>query len=111
VAEVEIEKVEQTATEVKYGFRGCYHADQDCMCDTKEEAEAKALELAEKHNQEELDRIYRKEKHNRTWAWNAHYHRDCIKRAEKDLLYHTAKLNVAKARAKNATVALEPTLL
>ena len=100
VAEVVIEKVELTPDKVEYGFRNCYHADQSCMFDTKEEAEARALELAEEHNQEERERIYRKEKHNHTWAWNAHYHRDCIKRAENDLKYHTAKLNVAKVRAK-----------
>lgn len=100
VAEVVIEKVELTPLKVEYGFHGCYHADQSCMFDTKEEAEVRALELAEEHNQDELARIYRKEKNNHTWSWNAHYHRDCIKRAEKDLLYHTAKLNVAKVRAK-----------
>ena len=111
VAEVVIEKVEQTALEIKYGFRGCYHADADCMCDTKEEAEAQALKLAEKHNKEELERIYRKHKHDRTWAWNAHYHRDCIKRAERDLEYHKAKLAVAKVKAKELNVAVEPKLV
>ena len=100
VSEVEIEKVEQTKEGVTYGFHGCYRADQGSMFDTKEEAEVRALELAEKHNQEELARIYQKEKHNHTWAWNAHYHRDCIKRAERDLVYHTAKLNYAKVKAK-----------
>lgn len=108
VIEVEIEKVELSKTEVTYGFHGCYHADQDCMFDTKPEAEARALVLAEEHNQEELARIYRKEKYNHTWAWNAHYHRDCIKRAEQDLKYHTAKLNVAKAKAKEDKVNTEP---
>jgi len=100
VAEVTIEKVELTPDKVEYGFHNCYRADHTCMFDTKEEAEVRALELAEEHNQEERERIYRKEKHNHTWAWNAHYHRDCIKRAENDLKYHTAKLNVAKVRAK-----------
>ena len=58
------------------------------------------LELAKEHNQEELAKIYRKEKNNHTWSWNAHYHRDCIRRAEKDLIYHKAKLEVAKVKTK-----------
>ena len=100
VSEVEIEKVEIKKEGVTYGFHGCYCADQGSMFDTKAEAEARALVLAEIHNQEERDKIYRKHKYDHTWAWNAHYYRDCIKRAEKDLVYYTARLNVAKVKAK-----------
>jgi len=97
---VVIERVEETAIKTEYGFWNCYSGESDRFFDTKEEAEKKSLELSEEHNQYELDKINQKEKHNRTWSWNAHYHRDCIKRAERDLAYHTAKLSVAKIKAK-----------
>jgi hypothetical protein len=106
VTEVIIDKIELTSTSVEYYFHEQFSPDHNYytrhgdIFDTKEEAEKRAEELAKQHNQEELDQIYRKEKHNRTWSWNAHYHRDCIKRAEKNLAYHTAKLNVAKVKAK-----------
>ncbi len=67
---------------------------------TKEEADAYGVILAEEANKEELARVYRKEKDTRTWAWNASYHRRCIKDAEKQIVYHTAKLNVASLKAK-----------
>lgn len=48
----------------------------------------------------ELDKVLTKEKDTRTWAWNASYHRRCIKDAEKQIAYHMAKLNVAAIKAK-----------
>jgi len=68
------------------------------------ETEADALAWAEKraatYEAEQRDKISRKEKDTHTWAWNASYHRNNIKRAQKDIDYHTAKLNVAKVKAK-----------
>lgn len=100
VRQVLIQRVEITNEGVEYGHSQCYRVKEEELFDTKEEAEIRAKEKWESHNAEEIARIYQKEKHNRTWAWNAHHHRDCIKRAEKDLAYHTAKLNVAKVKAK-----------
>lgn len=66
--------------------------------------EADAVKYAEEklaaRIQEQKDRIFKKEKDTRSWAWNATYHKKCIKRAEKDLEYHTQKLNAAKAHVK-----------
>lgn len=67
--------------------------------------EATALEHG-KHQQadyqrEQRDKIATKEKDSRTWAWNASYHRGCIKRAQKDIEYHSAKLAVAAIKAKD----------
>jgi len=98
--EVVISKVEMDANHVEYRFDGGYCMDEDRAFDTEQEAIQKAAELAAKHNEEEQAKIYRKEKHNRTWAWNLHYHRDCIKRAERDLAYHTAKAYYAKTQVK-----------
>lgn len=100
VSEVTVERVEIKRDGVTYGVNGNWIVENDNVFDTREEAEVRALVLAEEYNQDEEARVYTKEKPQHTWAWNAHYHRDCIKRAEKDLLYHTAKLNVAKVRAK-----------
>ena len=41
-----------------------------------------------------------KEKPARSWAWHVTYHRREIKRAERDLEYHTRALGIAKEKAK-----------
>lgn len=67
---------------------------------TKEEAEERARELVKERDAEELRRMHSKEKDTRSWAWNVHYHRKCIRDAEKQIEYHKAKLDVAKLKAK-----------
>lgn len=67
---------------------------------TEAEALAAAEQKAAKADQEERDQIARKEKPGRSWAWNIHYHRKCIRDAEKQIAYHTAKLNAGKAKSK-----------
>ena len=101
VSEVTIETIEETALKTEYGFRNCYRTEETELFTNKEDAEKRALVLAEEHNQKELDNINQKEKHNHTWSWNACYHRNCIKNAERDLIYHKAKLEVAKVKAKD----------
>lgn len=98
---VEITRVEITDEKVEYGFDSCYSMDEDMAFDSEEDAVKKATELSIHHTEEEKSKVYRKEKHNRTWAWNLHYHRDCIKRAERDLAYHTAKATWAKSQVKD----------
>lgn len=100
VSQVSIQKVEETLTKTQYGFNGCYLSDENKLFVKKEDAEIRAAELAKEHNQDELKKINRKEQHNRTWSWNAHYHRRAIKSAEGEIIYHTSKLNVAKVKAK-----------
>src|SRR3990167_1168107 len=97
---VTIKGMDIRENEITYWFQEGYGTSKESVFSTQELAEIRALELAEEHNKQELERIYRKEKNNRSWAWNVHYHRDCIKRAEKEMAYHTAKLNVAKAHKK-----------
>lgn len=67
---------------------------------TEPEAVARASILKSIQEKEEAERLTQKQDHRRTWSWNAHYHRDCIRRANKDLAYHTAKLEVAKTHVK-----------
>lgn len=100
VCQVTIQRIEITPQGVEYWHSESYRVREEDIFDSKEEAEKRAIVIFEEHDAQEIARIHQKEKHNRTWSWNAHYHRDCIKRAEKDLAYHTAKLNVAKIKAK-----------
>ena len=94
-----ISKVEKTVAGGSYhlGFSGgdYFSAEEDQVFDNKEDAKKKSVELAEKHNQEEIDRISKKEKNTHTWAWNATYHKGIIRKALKDIEYHIAKLTVA----------------
>jgi hypothetical protein len=78
----------------------CSLAEEDRLSITKEDAEATAKILAAKMSQDAIDRIERKEKDTRTWAWNATYHRGKIKAAERDIAYHTDKLNAALRHKK-----------
>lgn len=78
-----------------------YILDEDHLFNTKDEALVKAKEMHDAHVEMEKDKIYKKEKDTRSWAWNASYHRGLIKRAEKDIIYHTSKLNVANLKKKD----------
>lgn len=53
--------------------------------------------------------IYPRRDH-RSWAWRASYHRNEIKRCQKEIERHTARLNVAslKARDERATKKATP---
>lgn len=101
---LEITGIEINPGNIEYrshtGTGSWYSLKEEDIFLTEEEAKVRANELSAQHNQEELEKINRKEKHNRTWAWNLHYHRDCIKRAERDLAYHKSKFEVAKLRSK-----------
>ena len=67
---------------------------------SRDGAVARAALLAEQQTQDEANRLKRKERDEKTWAWNVHYHRKAIRDAEKDIAYHTQKLNVAKLHTK-----------
>lgn len=82
------------------GSGSYYRIDEDALFDTEEAAQRCADDMAEKHNIEERDRILNKAKDTKSWAWNATYHRNAIKRAQKDIAYHTSKLAVAAIKAK-----------
>lgn len=84
-----------------YGTFESYHTDEDNIFVNEQVAQEKAKILVEKINQEELDKILKKEKDTKSWAWNATYHRNQIKKLTKDLEYHTSKLDVAKLKSKD----------
>lgn len=69
---------------------------------TEEDAVVRAQALADEATEEERQRVFRKERDTRSWAWNASYHRTAIKEATRQLGYHTAKLTVAALKEKDA---------
>jgi len=104
VSLVVIGRVEINSDYIEYGFNrvgGCMSIAKDTeVFPTKKEAEIRAEELAEESNKEQLAKIHRKEKNNRTWAWHVHYHRRQIRDAEKTIEYAKQKLDAAKAHTK-----------
>ena len=99
--EIDSGKVEYRAT---IG-NSTYTAQEADLFLTKEDALSRSEEKKAEYEREQLDRIARKEKDGKSWSWHVHYHRDCIRRAERDIAYHTSKLDVAKVKAKEAKVA------
>ena len=86
----------------EYHVRGIYtyHVPENNLFVTEQEALDRAAELAAESDAEEKKRVLGKEKPTRTWAWNVHYHRAAIKRANHDIAYHTEKLNAALPHSK-----------
>lgn len=83
------------------GTNGSYRIVDDAdTFDNEAAALAWAEQKAAAYIQKQHDRIFTKEKDTRTWAWNASYHRKCIKQAQAEIERHTAKLNVAAIKAK-----------
>ena len=87
-------------TKVEWRLDTHYRVNEDDLFTDYDECLAYARIKAEAADKAELEKVNRKEKDTRTWAWNASYHRKCIKDAQKQLDYHTSKLNVAALKAK-----------
>lgn len=85
---------------VTYKSAAGWHTQDADAYDTEVAALHRAAEIAAEYDQQEAERLKMKEKPARAWAWHVHYHRRAIKEAEKQLAYHTGKLNVAKIKAK-----------
>lgn len=102
VTKVSIDRIEIKGTDIEYGHSGNYYCKESDLFDNKEDAERHAIELAAQQEKEELEKIYHKDKHNRTWAWHVRYHREQLKEAMRQVEYHTKKLNVAKAKTTEA---------
>lgn len=87
---------------VEYTVQGAYNYryKEDKLALSYAEALIIAEALAENENALEEDKILKKEKPAKTWAWNASYHRKCLKDANRNIEYHTRKLSAANLRAK-----------
>lgn len=84
----------------EYRTTGSWCIPENKLFTRSEAAMAAAKQIAVVADQAERDKIQTKERDTRSWAWNATYHRREIKRAEKDLTHHKAKLAVADLKAK-----------
>lgn len=96
----EIFGLEIYANKIEYRVRPSWIVAEEFLFDNEADALAKAARMVEDVARKELARIQSKEKPTKSWSWHVHYHRSCIRRAEKDIAYHTAKLNAARAKAK-----------
>lgn len=67
---------------------------------TREEASLRGEEMIQKYNERATKSISTKYDHKRNWAWHVRYHRENIRRAEKDIVYNKSKLAVALVKAK-----------
>lgn len=98
-----INRMEIDAGKIEYGITDSYCVDETDLFPSEAEALVRAEEKAANAEAEELARIARKEKDTRSWSWHVHYHRRSIREAERQIAYHTSKLNVAKLKAKDTT--------
>ncbi len=85
---------------VEYRTNDSYIIDEDRLFTTRDEALTKAAAIAAEMDRAEREKVSRKEKDTRSWAWNASYHRREIKRAKESIAYHESKLAVASLKAK-----------
>ena len=97
---VEIIGIDVSASKVEYRTPDSYIVQPDDLFDTEEEAVARAAAQAAEADRAERERVLSKEKPTKSWSWHVHYHRNCIRRAQKEIEYHTARLSVARVKAK-----------
>lgn len=95
VGEVTICGIEITANDTRYKFDNCI-GKSDRFFEHKALAEAFASRLVDKYDKEELDRLKQKHDYKKSWAWNVHYYRDCIRRNEKEIERLKQRLDFAK---------------
>lgn len=96
---VTISGMEISEGKVEYRTSNSYRIGPDKLFDTQAEAQVAAEALAKEYDREEREKIFKREKDGKSWAWHATYHRRQLKRAEKDIVYHTKKLNAANLKA------------
>ena len=105
VKEYTVTGVNTRANEVGYELDNCgagsyYTGTDKDVFGTVEEAQADGDNQRAEHEASENKRLMAKTKDHKSWAWNATYHRRCIKDHERQLEYHRAKVQVCAAKAK-----------
>ena len=85
---------------IRYTTESCYIINENCLYKNRMDAEKRSIELIKEYNAKGKGKINLKEKNSRSWAWHVTYHRQGIKRAEHDLTYHKAKLEISKNKSK-----------
>lgn len=77
-----------------------YILKEEDLFENEDEAKARAEVIAAERTEAEAARHRNKLKPTKSWAWHVTYHRNCLKRAEKEVEYHTSQMNHAKTLAK-----------
>lgn len=96
-----ITKIAIDLKEIHYSTDSGYYVEESHLFTNKEDADKKAKELSFYFEKEEAKKLLFKDKINKTWAQNACYHKKEIRQLEKSLVYHKAKLDVAKEKSKD----------
>lgn len=97
---VTVQGMEVTATGTEYHVTGSWRTPENALFETEADALALATTMCAEEDRRERDRVNQKEKDTRSWSWHVHYHRQQIRQAERSIAYHSAKLIVARVRAK-----------
>jgi hypothetical protein len=95
-----VQGVEQEDETYKYKLDSCWRKDESDLFTSREDALTRSQFLVAQNASEEAARFQRKTKDGRTWAWHVRWHRDQLKKAERDAVYHRSKLEVAKSHVK-----------
>ena len=88
-----------------FGGAAYWSADKKDLFATVPEAVACGEIQKLAHEADENKRLMAKTKDAKSWAWNATYHRQCIKRLERDLEYHRSKVQICAAKANKEKAA------
>lgn len=91
--------INTTANSIAYeldNFGNCsyYTGTDETVFRTEEEAKAYGEKMKIDYEAEENKRLMAKTKDHRSWAWNATYHRACIKDLERQLAHHREKVKI-----------------
>ncbi len=100
VKKVRINRIEMRISGNEYYSEDGYVYDRSKVFLNEEDAEREAQKITAQAIVEQAYKISTKQKDTKSWAWNASYHKKNIEKAHKDIAYHSAKLDAAKAHIK-----------
>ena len=98
-----LQRADETEYELDRRLDGCSWTSgtsRDCFA-TEDEALAHGETLRAQHEAKENKRLLAKTKDTKSWARNASYHREEIKRLEAQVAWHRSKVQVCQAHLKN----------
>ena len=85
-----------------YGGGFYYTAKEGELFSNSSDAMSAAETQRIEHEAEENKRLMAKTKDAKSWAWNATYHRKCIKDHERQLEYHRSKVKICESKGKES---------
>lgn len=101
--QVEIIRVEKKLSgQYEYKTTDSYLIEEKDLFIDLVNAQERCIELTEERRLDNIKSIKMKYKDTHSWAWNATYHRKCIRDAYKNIEYHTNKLSFADKKSKES---------